>query len=59
MIGAIYGGAIFYNAGEALEVAGPAGMLTATIVVAVVTMCVGECISEFVRNSHPSRTSHC
>ena len=40
---------IFYADGEALEVAGPAGVLLAFFVVGFIAICVVECISEMIQ----------
>ena len=40
---------IFYSDGEALAVAGPAGVLLAFSIVGVVTVCVMECVSELAQ----------
>lgn len=40
---------IFYSNGAALEVAGPSGALLAFTLVGIITICVMECVSEFVQ----------
>lgn len=49
MLSAIIGAGIFTNNGEALEIAGPAGLLLSVGVIGIIAICVGECISEFVQ----------
>lgn len=48
-ISSVIGVGIFFSDGEALEVAGPGGTLLAFAVVAVVAICVMECISEMIQ----------
>ena len=40
---------IFYSNGEALELAGPSGSLLAFAIVALVAVCVMECVSELIQ----------
>lgn len=49
MLSAIIGGGIFTNNGEALELAGPAGLLLSVGVIGLIAICVSECISELVQ----------
>ncbi|KAL2011103.1 hypothetical protein VTN00DRAFT_3821 [Thermoascus crustaceus] len=49
VLSAVIGGGIFNNDGEALEVAGPAGLLLSVGVIGIVAICVSECISELVQ----------
>ena len=46
---AVVGGGIFFNDGEALEVAGPGGMLLAVGVIGIIACFVMEGISELVQ----------
>ncbi len=48
-ISCVIGVTIFFSDGEALEVAGPGGMLLAFGVVGIVAICVMECISEMIQ----------
>lgn len=43
------GGGIFNNNAEALELSGPGGLIIAIIFMSIITICVGECISELVQ----------
>lgn len=40
---------IFYSDGEALEVAGPGGILQAFVVISIVAICVLEGVSEMIQ----------
>ena len=48
-ISAVIGVMIFYSNGAALEVAGPSGALLAFALVGIITICVMECVSEFIQ----------
>jgi amino acid transporter len=47
-IGGVIGVTVFSTNGEILNTAGPVGLLLALIFVAVTTICVMECLGEFV-----------
>ncbi|KAI0009693.1 amino acid permease-domain-containing protein [Xylariaceae sp. FL0662B] len=49
VISSIIGTGVFTNNGQALAVAGPAGMLVAVVVLGIIAVFVGETISEFVQ----------
>ncbi|KAL1979980.1 hypothetical protein VTN96DRAFT_4845 [Rasamsonia emersonii] len=49
VLSAVIGGGIFSNNGEALEVAGPAGLLLSVGVIGIVAICVGESIAELAQ----------
>jgi amino acid permease len=49
VLSAVIGGGIFSNNGDALELAGPAGLLLSVGVIGIVAVCVGECIAEFTQ----------
>lgn len=49
VLSAVIGGGIFNNNGLALELAGPAGLITAIIAVGLLAIIVGECVAELVQ----------
>ncbi|KAI1075590.1 amino acid transporter [Whalleya microplaca] len=49
VISSVIGTGVFTNNGEALTIAGPGGMLVAVVVLGIITIFVGETVSEFVQ----------
>jgi len=49
VISAVIGGGIFNNNGEALELAGPSGLLLSVTVIGLIAICVGETLAELTQ----------
>jgi amino acid transporter len=45
----VIGGGIFSNNAEALELSGPGGLILSVVIIGIISICVGECISELVQ----------
>ncbi|KAN0083495.1 Amino acid permease/ SLC12A domain containing protein [Elaphomyces granulatus] len=49
VLSAVIGSGIFHNNAQALELAGPAGMILSVVVIGIVAICVNECIAELAQ----------
>jgi len=49
VLSAVIGSGIFNNNAQALELAGPAGLILSVVVIGIVAICVSECIAELTQ----------
>jgi amino acid transporter len=49
VLSGVIGGGLFNNNAEALELAGPAGLLLSVVVIGIVAICVNECVAELTQ----------